>query len=631
VKTRYSGKYSLYHLLPFMQWKHLVDRNSTRADLIAGLTGALIVLPQGVAFATIAGMPPEYGLYAAMLPAIIAALFGSSWHLVSGPTTAISIAVFAAVSPLADPGSPEFISMVLTLTFLTGLFQLILGMARMGVLVNFISHTVVIGFTAGAALLIAASQVKNFFGIEIVRGAPFHVVIERFIGQIGNINPWVTLVGAITLATGILSKRYISKLPYMIVAMVVGSVTAYLVNIEVGAETSLIKTVGALPAHLPPFVIPDFSFATIEKVLFPALVVTMLALTEAVSISRAIAVKSEQRIDGNQEFIGQGLSNLVGSFFSSYASCGSFNRSGVNYAAGAQTPLATVFASIFLILILLLVAPLASYLPTAAMAGILFLVAWGLIDFHHIFAIIRTSRAETVTLFVTLIGTLIDLEKGIFFGILLALSLYLYRVSRPSIDPSVPAKEEGAYHFVDAHGHQECPQFRIVRINGSIFFGAVDSVLSELMQIDENNPLQKTVMIVASGINFVDVAGAEMLAQEARRRRKMGGGLYFYRCKDSIYQFLRKSDKLDDIGAGGFFPAMSNWIKPVYATLDPEICRNCTARIFAECHTHLPDGQARSPLLNPDGTTSHSTKPASGQVAGYLPQAGEEANEKGNI
>jgi len=379
----------------------------------------------------------------------------------------------------------------------------------------------------------------------------------------------------------------------MIVAMVVGSVAAYLVNLGVGAETSLITTVGALPTHLPPFVFPDFSYETIHKVMFPALVVTMLALTEAVSISRAIAVKSEQRIDGNQEFIGQGLSNLVGSFFSSYASCGSFNRSGVNFSAGAQTPLATVYASIFLLLILLLVAPLASFLPTAAMAGILFLVAWGLIDFHHISNIVRTSRGETVTLFVTMIGTLIDLEKGIFFGILLSLSLYLYRVSRPVIEPSVPAKEEGAYHFIDAHGHPECPQFRIIRLNGSIFFGAVDFVRSGLMQIDENNPRQKTVMIIASGINFVDVAGAEMLAQEARRRRKMGGGLYFYRCKDSIFKFLRKSDKLDDIGADGFFPAKSNWITPIYSTLDPEVCRTCKARIFSACHDMLPNGESR--------------------------------------
>ncbi|MDD2685471.1 MAG: SulP family inorganic anion transporter [Gallionella sp.] len=570
-----------------------MNKQSTRDDLIAGLTGALIVLPQGVAFATIAGMPPEYGLYAAMLPAIIAALFGSSWHLVSGPTTAISIAVFAAMSPLADPGSAEFIRMVLTLTFLVGLFQLILGLARMGVLVNFISHTVVIGFTAGAALLIAASQVKNFFGIAIERGAPFYVVIERLIAQIGDINPWVTLVGAATLAAGILAKRYIPKMPYMIVAMVIGSVLAYLLNLELGAETTLIKTVGALSAQLPPLSLPDFSYETIHKVLFPALVVTMLALTEAVSISRAIAIKSEQRIDGNQEFIGQGLSNLVGSFFSSYASCGSFNRSGVNYAAGARTPMATVYASIFLLLILFLVAPLASYLPTAAMAGILFLVAWGLIDFHHIIEIGKTSLAETIILWATLLGTLVDLEKGIFFGILLSLSIYLYRVSRPNITPVVPAQGEGTYHFVGAEGHAQCPQLSMVRVDGAVFFGAVDHVRTQLMRIDEVNPQQKSVLIVARGITFVDVAGAQMLEQEARRRRKMGGGLYFYRCSDAIYKFLRKADKLDDIGAGGFFPAMSNWIKPVYSTLDTEICRQCSARIFSECHDKLPDGEVR--------------------------------------
>lgn len=581
-------------VFPFLRWWPMVNRATTKDDLIAGITGAMIVLPQGVAFATIAGMPPEYGLYAAMVPAIIAALFGSSWHLVSGPTTAISIAVFAAMSPLADPGSPQFISMVLTLTFLTGLFQLILGLARMGVLVNFISHTVVIGFTAGAALLIAASQVKNFFGLDIVRGAPFHVVIEQLVLQAGNINLYVTAVGAITLAAGIIAKKFIPRLPYMIVAMVAGSIVAFLINAEFGAAATQIRTVGALPARFPPLSMPDFSYDTLRQVVFPALVVTMLALAEAVSISRAIAVKTGQRIDGNQEFIGQGLSNLIGSFFSSYAACGSFNRSGVNYAAGAKTPLATVFASIFLLLILLLVAPLAAYLPTAAMAGILFLVAWGLIDFHHIASIGKTSRAETVVLWVTLLGTLVDLEEGIFFGILLSLSIYLYRVSRPHIVPVVPAKEEGAYHFVSAYGHPECPQLSMVRFNGSIFFGAVDHVQGSLVEIDEKDPQKKSVLIVATGIDFVDVAGAEMLAHEGRRRRRMGGGLYFYRCKDSISDFLRKAGKLEDIGEGNFYPVKSNWIKLVYANLDPEICRTCKARIFSECHAFLPNGEPRT-------------------------------------
>src|SRR5512139_2954646 len=455
----------------------MVNRATIKDDLIAGITGAMIVLPQGVAFATIAGMPPEYGLYAAMVPAIIAALFGSSWHLVSGPTTAISIAVFAAMSPLADPGSPQFISMVLTLTFLTGLFQLILGLARMGVLVNFISHTVVIGFTAGAALLIAASQVKNFFGIDIARGAHFHVVIEQLILQFPHINPYVTLVAGVTLAAGIFSKTFMPKLPYMIVAMIVGSVLAFFLNTLEGFDTTHIKTVGALPAGLPPLSMPDFSYSTIHKVIFPALIVTMLALTEAVSISRAIAVKSEQRIDGNQEFIGQGLANVVGSFFSGYASSGSFNRSGVNYASGARTPLAAVFASIFLVLILLLVAPLAAYLPTAAMAGILFLVAWGLIDFHHIAVIIKANWSEATIFAVTFLGTLIDLEKGIFFGIMLSLILYLYRTSRPSVRSIVPDPSNEKHKFTLLRDPlNECPQLKMVRIDGSIFFGAVNHI-----------------------------------------------------------------------------------------------------------------------------------------------------------
>ena len=591
--SKFISQPHLFKIFPFLRWWPMVTRDTNKADLIAAITGAMIVLPQGVAFATIAGMPPQYGLYAAMVPAIIAALFGSSWHLVSGPTTAISIAVFAAMSPLAEPGSPQFISMVLTLTFLTGLFQLILGLARMGVLVNFISHTVVIGFTAGAAILIAASQVKNFFGLDIVRGLHFHEVIEQFFLQFNHINLWVTLVAGVTLATGIFSKKFVPKLPYMIVAMIVGSVLAYLLNTLEGFDTTHINTVGALPIGLPPFSLPDFSYSTIHKIIFPALIVTMLALTEAVSISRSIAVKSEQRIDGNQEFIGQGLSNLVGSFFSSYASCGSFNRTGVNYAAGARTPLATVYASVFLVLILLLVGPLASYLPTAAMAGILFLVAWSLIDFHHIALITKTNLSEAIILWVTMLGTLVDLEKGIFFGILLSLVIYLYRVSKPNIFPVVPAKEEGAYHFVSAEDHDECPQMSMVRINGSIFFGAVDHVQNQLMQIDEINPLQKTVLIVAGGMNFVDAAGAEMLSQEARRRRKLGGGLYFYRCRDKVYQFLKKSHKLDDIGVDAFFPARANWVKPIYSTLNTEVCSQCPYRIFPECQTHLPDGQPR--------------------------------------
>lgn len=587
----------LYRMLPFLRWWPRVDRGTLRADAIAGLTGALIVLPQGVAFATIAGLPPQYGLYAAMVPAVIAALFGSSWHLVSGPTTAISIAVFASVVPHATPGSPEFIKLVLTLTFLVGVFELLLGLARMGTLVNFISHTVVIGFTAGAALLIAGSQIKNFFGLDIPRGTPFHETLRQLFLHLGDINPYVTTVAVVTLLSGILVKRFLPRIPYMIAAMLVGSFFAAWLNGLLGQGVTQIKTVGALPAGLPPLSMPDFSFKALHDMFFPALVVTMLALTEAVSISRAIAAKSEQRIDGNQEFIGQGLSNILGSFFSSYASSGSFNRSGVNYASGAQTPLAAVFASLALVLILLLVAPLAAYLPTAAMAGILFLVAWGLIDFHHIATIPKVSRSESLILWVTLIGTLIDLEKGIFVGIILSLGAYLYRTSRPQVQAVVPDPEPGSYHYIDAAGRPECPQVKMLRINGSIFFGAVNHVQQQLQQVDEVNPDARHLVILASGINFVDIAGAEMLAQEARRRKKMGGGLYFYRMKDSVREMLARGEWLAEIGEENLFPARADPMQRIYPLLDSGICARCDRRIFTVCRAAASPGETMEPAL----------------------------------
>ncbi len=583
-------------VLPFLRWWPRVDRSSARFDLTAGLTGALIVLPQGVAFATIAGLPPAYGLYAAMVPAVIAALFGSSWHLVTGPTTAISIAVFASVAPLAEPGSAEYIRLVLTLTFLTGLFQLAMGLARLGALVNFISHTVVIGFTTGAALLIATSQVGTLLGLDLERGLPFHEVILQAASRLGDVNPYVVSVGAATLVSGVVLRRLLPRL-HMILALVVGSLTALLLDRLAGGTD--ITTVGALSAGLPPLTLPNLSPDALGQVVFPALVVTMLGLTEAVSIARAIAVKSEQRIDGNQEFIGQGLANLVGSFFSSYAASGSFNRSGVNHAAGARTPLAAVYASVFLVLILAAVSPLAAYLPTAAMAGLLFLVAYGLIDFHHIGSILRTSKQETAVLLVTFAGTLIDLEKGIVFGIMLSLMLYLFRTSRPEMVPVVPDPDPESYYFVPAEGRPECPQYKMMRIHGSLFFGAVDHVQRALHRIDERSPEQRHVLLATRGMNFVDIAGAELLVQEARRRRNLGGGLYLYRVQAGVQDLLEKDSYLEAFGAANIFPTKSHPVDAIYPRLDSDICRTCTARIFPQCHVALPNGEPRD--LNPGG------------------------------
>lgn len=589
-------RYGLTRVFPFLRWWPMVNRDTMRADAIAALAGAVIVLPQGVAFATLAGLPPQYGLYAAMVPAVIAGLFGSSWHLVSGPTNVISIFLFASLSVLAEPSSADYIKLALTVTFFVGVMQLAMGFARMGALVNFISHTVIIAFTAGAACLIFAAQLKNFFGLDIPRGLSFFDTLTAVITGIGHINLYVTAVGAVTLLAALVSRRRFPKFPYMISAMIAGSVFAFVLDLiaPLFGLTTGIAMVGDLPSSLPQWSNPDMSPDTLKKTLPVAFAVTILALTEAVSIARAIAAKTGQHIDANQEFIGQGLSNVAGAFFSAYASSGSFNRSGANVEAGARTPLAAVGSALILIVLLLVFGSLSRHLPLAVMGAILFLVAWGLIDLKQIRSVIRTTRRETVVLVVTFFSAiLVNLEFAIYAGVLLSLALYLDQVSRPKILDAKPDPQPGSYHFTADTRLPDCPQVKMLRINGEAFFGAADHIQTAFERIDTTMPTQKHLLIVASGINFVDIAGAELLAHEAERRRRMGGQLYFYRMKDSVRAFLTRGEYMKVIGDENIFEVRDIPMNTIYPRLDVDTCRNCQLRIFSQCKDKLPNGEPR--------------------------------------
>jgi len=572
--------------LPFLRWWPMVTGRTLRADLMAGITGAVIVLPQGVAFAIIAGLPPEYGLYSAIVPAIIAALFGSSYHLISGPTTAISIVIFTTISPLTEPSSAHYIQMVLTLTFLAGLFQLGLGLARLGALVNFVSHSVVIGFTSGAALLIATSQLSNFFGVAASKRHAFIHVWEDLLAALPHANLYVLAIAAATLISAILFRRYAPRLPGMLFAMIIGSVLAVFVH---GKEHG-VRLIGSLPGHLPPLSLPDLSTASVRQLAPAALAVAMLGLAEAVSIARAVATRSHQRVDSNQEFIGQGLSNVIGSFFSSYAASGSFTRTGVNYDSGAKTPLAAVFAALALTAILLLIAPLTAYLPIASMAGVLLVVAYGLIDFHHIRTIIRTSTAEAAVLAVTFLATLlVELEFAIYVGVILSLLLYLNRTSHPNFITLAPDPSTDRRSFINVTRKQvnECPQLKIIRIDGSLFFGAVDHFAQELRNLTRDFPEQAHILIEGSGINFIDVAGCEALANETHRLHMNGRQLYLCSLKSEVLNTLKRGGYLERIGEENIFPSKLKAIDMIVPRLDPERCRVCTVRIFREC-TRMP-------------------------------------------
>jgi SulP family sulfate permease len=581
----------LLRLFPFLGWKSRIDRATLRADLSAGFVSAVLVLPQGVAYATLAGMPPEYGLYGAMLPAVVGALWGSSWHLVSGPTNATSLMVFATVGAFAPPFTAAYVARVLTLNLMVGLIKLGVGLARLGALVNFVSTTVIVGFTAGAGLLIISAQLRNFFGLSVPQHPSFLPALADFVEHVRETHWPTLLVGVASLAAAFAGRRWLPRIPYMFTGIVAGAVVAAALGF---AGVQGIATIGALPSAIPPLSWPDFSLAAWRELAPVALALTLIGITEAISSARAVALRSGQRLDANQEFIGQGLANVVGAFTSSYPTSGSFNRTGANFEAGARTPLAAIFSAGFLVLILLFIRPLAQFVPVAAMAAVLFIVAFQLIDLTAIRMLVRVSHGEALTLVVTFLATLtIRLEVAILVGVLVSLLVYLHRTTHPQVTRVQPV-QDAARHFRPVEdGAPSCPQLDILRIDGSLFFGAVEHVRDELEAAHRARPAVRAVLLVMSGVNFVDASGAALLAQHATALRDAGVTLYLCKVKPGVLQVLEHAGHLDAIGLDRIFDTKEKALRAIYRTLDARVCAGCEARVFTECHATLPDGAPR--------------------------------------
>ena len=407
--------------LPFSRWlPEYKNPGIIRADVLAGLTGAIVVMPQGIAFALLAGMPPQYGLYAAMVPCLIAALFGSSRLMVTGPANAISLTTMALIAPLAPPESSTYVAYVLTLSFLVGVLQLSLGLSKAGNWVEKVPHSVIVGFTTGAAILIINSQLGTLLGASVPRGKNVVDTVGALIGAFQN-NQWQIAAPALVLFT-LLVIRYWRALnryvPAMLIAVILGSLAAAILEIlfpSIGA----FKKVQEIPGALPPLSYPDLSADTLQKLFSAAVIMTLLASTEAMAIARAISLKTKDQFNANQEFIGQGLANVCGAFFSAYPASGSFNRTGVNLASGAKTPLSAMCAAIFLVLLLIFLSSLAKYIPYVVIASLLLVVAWNLIDLKQIRHEIHMGPNAWIPMVVTGIGTItIPLEWAILGGIL---------------------------------------------------------------------------------------------------------------------------------------------------------------------------------------------------------------------
>lgn len=407
--------------LPFLKWVPEYQAPGTiRADILAGLTGAIVVMPQGIAFALLAGMPPQYGLYAAMLPCLIAALFGSSRLMVTGPANAISLTTMALIAPLAAPESLEYVGYVLTLSFLVGVIQLSLGLCKVGKWVEKVPHSVIVGFTAGAAILIINSQLGTLFGVNLPKGKN---VIENIVA-ISNAfagHQWQMAAPALVLLTLIairLWRPFNRFAPAMLVSVIFGSVGAFLLETYVPSIEAF-KRVQEIPGAFPPISMPDLSIETLQKLFSATIIMTLLASTEAMAIARAISLKTKDHFNANQEFIGQGFANICGSFFSAYPASGSFNRTGVNLASGARTPLSAISAAFFLLILLTFLSPLAKHIPYVVIASLLLVVAWNLIDLKQIRHEVQMGSRSWIPMLVTSIGTItIPLEWAILGGIL---------------------------------------------------------------------------------------------------------------------------------------------------------------------------------------------------------------------
>jgi sulfate permease, SulP family len=545
-------------LLPFLAWLPRVDRATLRADFMAGLVGGCVVLPQAIAYATLAGLPPQYGLFTAIVPAIVAALWGSSWHQVSGPTNTIALAVFAIVTPFAAPFTPLYISLVLTLTLMLGLIELGLGMARLGVMVNFISWTVIVGFTAGAGVLIMVGQLANVLGLTLPAETDIVATLANVIRALRYTDPATLAVAAATFAAAIGGKRYLPRIPHMITGLVAGTLLGWLLA---RFGVAHVRTIGALPSALPQLSVPSFDFADWRRLAPGALALTALALAQAVSVARAVAAKAGQRIDPNQEFIGQGLSNIVGAFTSCFPSSGSFNRIGVNYDAGARTPLAAVCASLVLLALLFLLAPFAALLPFATMGALLFIVAWGLIDFAAIRGIARTKTGEAWVMAITLIATLtVQVEFAILVGVLASFFVYLQRTTRPRV-VRIPG---GA-------ADQGLPPgaLDIMRIDGSLFFGATDHVRDRIDAERLGHGGTRNLLLVLSGVNFIDVSGGQLLAECANALRQEGATLWLAYLRPAVREVLERGGYIHVIGIAHAFDTEADAIAAIKATLTP--------------------------------------------------------------
>lgn len=560
------------------------DPRHLQPDVIAGLTIAVITLPQAMAYALIAELPPEVGLYSAIVGAIVGGLWGSSNHLQTGPTNTTSLLILSILLGVATPNTEAYIVAAGMMAVLVGVIRILMGLARLGVLVNFVSDSVIVGFTAGAGVLIFINQIRNLLRLDIPSAPTLWQTIPNLATHIATTHRPSLIIGALTIAIILGTKKVAPKLPGPLLGMVAGAVLVALLQLD----TAGVKVVGELPRGLPPLAkIPLTDTNLIGRLAVGAATVAAIGLVEAMSIARSIASHTGERLDSNQEFIGQGLASLACGFFSGYTSSGSFTRSAVDYEVGAKTSLSSLFSGIFVLVAMLLLAPLAAYVPQPALAGVLILTAYGLVDRKEIVRIWQAGNSDRTIMVVTLLATLaLPLQFAVITGISISVVYYLLKTSTPRVRVVLPSKD--FRYFTPRPEQPSCTQLGVMEILGDLYFGAVNHIEERIQENLTQNPTQRFLLLRMYPVENCDISGIHTLESIVRSYRERHGDVFFVHVQQPVATLMKTSGFYDYVGKDHFLDPDEAVSYLFHKVLDPAICiYECPVRTFQYCQ-NLP-------------------------------------------
>jgi sulfate permease, SulP family len=554
--------------IPALDWLAHYQRKHLRGDALAGVIVATLLIPQAMAYALLAGLPPQVGLYASLLPLAVYALLGSSRFLSVGPSALLSLLIVTQVAALAEPGSPRYLAFAMATALVAGVMQIAMGAARLGVLTNLLSQPVLSGFTSAAAFHIALSQVHHLLGVRLPRTQHLH----ELLGELARALPqtrWTTV--AIGTASVLLLLAFQNQLPRVlarwkafpaavaqslsksgpIVVVIVG--TAIVAAFQLG-ERDAVSTIGEIPSGLPGFALPALAAPEFLP-LFPlALTISFIGFLENISVGKSLAAKRRQKVDSDQEFIALGAANLAAGVTGGYPVSGSFARSTVNFAAGANTGLASLITVAVVGLAALFLMPLFHHLPQAVLAAIIIIAVTGLMDFGMPRRLWRYNKADAAALILTFVAVLaVGVTPGILIGVATTIGLYLWRTSRPHM--AVVGRVPNTQHFrnVKRHKVQTLPHVLMLRIDESLYFANAKFIEDFVLSAAAERPRLRHLVLICNAINFIDASALETLTELRTRMQDAGVELYLTEVKGPVMDRLADTEFLEQLGSERVF------------------------------------------------------------------------------